>query len=267
MGLFGPNKKESEIPNAPVSTSVPVDKVIEMRNRNLTNNQIVETLQRDGHSMTQVFDAMNQADLKTGVNVDVSKPTGAPSNPIPLEKVADTATILPKPVVKPVVVPIKKPIEPQPIPPQSPPQALPSEPQPLTPIQPEIQQPFENIQTMEVQPSGFTDQELTEKIEEVTETIIEEKWHDFADTIERIIDWKNSMKEKFDGVEKDIVFLKQEFDKLHTAILKKVDQYDRSMGNVGAQLKAMEMVFKDVLPKFTENINALNDVTSKVKKK
>ncbi len=110
----------------------------------------------------------------------------------------------------------------------------------------------------------MTEEELVEKIEEVTETIIEEKWKDFVETVEKIIEWKTSFTERVDEIDKELQHLRQEFDKLHTALLRKVEQYDKSMGNVGAQLKAMEMVFKDVLPKFTENVKELSKFTEGV---
>jgi hypothetical protein len=171
---------------------------------------------------------LNQADLKTSASINTAEPLGDPVNPMNFD-----------------------------------------------PNPPEAQQqyPYPNYgqqqASFEPQPmasTGFSETELNEKIEEVTEAIIEEKWKDFAETIEKIIEWKNAMQEKFEGFEHDLGFLKDEFDRLHTALIKKVEQYDRSMNNVGAQLKAMEMVFKDVLPKFTENVNILSEFADTVKK-
>ncbi len=48
-------------PNMGEST---VDLVLKMREQGLSNNQIITSLQREGYDTTQVFDAMNQADLK-----------------------------------------------------------------------------------------------------------------------------------------------------------------------------------------------------------
>jgi len=47
---------------------IPVELVIQMRQQGYTNNQIVQTLQRDGYRSDQIFDAMNQADIKGQVN-------------------------------------------------------------------------------------------------------------------------------------------------------------------------------------------------------
>ena len=47
----------------PNTTETPVDLVLKMREQGLSNNQIITSLQREGYQTTEVFDAMNQADL------------------------------------------------------------------------------------------------------------------------------------------------------------------------------------------------------------
>ncbi len=238
MGLFG-EKKSGE------DNSVPVDKVLALKKQNLTNNQIVEALQREGYSITKIFDAMSQAEMSENANPNVAQPLGTIANPVQpqIPSFQEYQNTQQNPVTN-----------------QQQPQMAP-------PMNQEVmQQQYPNYQAYPVQPA-FDENELNEKIEEVTEAIIEEKWHDFVETIEKIIEWKNAMQEKFDKFENELDFLKQEFDKIHTALIKKIDQYDKGMSNVGAQLKAMEMVFKDILPKFTENVNLLSDYAQKVKEK
>jgi len=217
--------------------SLPVDRVIQMRAQGLTNNQIVEALQREGYSTTQIFDALNQADLRgaTGVTPQAPMP-GQPSNPIQLQ-----------PQV------------------QQDPAGMPQ--QPAYQQQFQMQESLPSAPAAFTSPSGITEDELIEKIEEVTETIIEEKWKDFVETVEKIIEWKNAFTERVDKLASELEHLRNEFDRLHVALLKKLEQYDKSMGNVGAQLKAMEMVFKDVLPKFTENVKQLSELAEDLSKK
>ncbi|RLE42755.1 hypothetical protein DRJ48_02815 [Candidatus Woesearchaeota archaeon] len=231
MGLFGGEKKRDDAAKKAVKQPLPIDKILDMRKRGLSNNQIVEALQKDGYTITQIFDALNQCDLREATDAGMKPMEGAPDKPLDL----GPSQIEPAPDFYSGGA--------------QPPQQL-DYPQ-------GYQQPY----------MGMTEEELVEKIEEVTETIIEEKWKDFVETVEKIIDWKNAFTEKVDGIAKDLEHLKQEFDKLHTAILRKVEQYDKSMGNVGAQLKAMEMVFKDVLPQFTDNVKMLSQVTEGISKK
>ncbi len=50
-------------------SQTPTALVIQMRQQGLDNNQIVQSLQREGFKSQQIFDAMNQADTKAGVDV------------------------------------------------------------------------------------------------------------------------------------------------------------------------------------------------------
>ncbi len=71
MGIFDLGKKKEE---APKSTA-PVDDVLKMKGQRFTNNQIVQALQRNGYKMHQIFDAMNQADLKSAGPIEGAVPS------------------------------------------------------------------------------------------------------------------------------------------------------------------------------------------------
>jgi hypothetical protein len=51
----------------------PTDSVIAMQNQGLSNNQIIEYLQRQGYAPEQVFEAMNQANVKGGIENNFSQ--------------------------------------------------------------------------------------------------------------------------------------------------------------------------------------------------
>ena len=44
-----------------------INEILQMRQQGLSNNQIIQNLQRQGYTNTEVFDAMNQADTKMAV--------------------------------------------------------------------------------------------------------------------------------------------------------------------------------------------------------
>ncbi|MEM4246742.1 MAG: hypothetical protein QXR48_00250 [Candidatus Woesearchaeota archaeon] len=50
----------------PMPPEVPTDQVLAMRQQGLTNNQIIQTLQRQGYQPQQIYDAMAQAEMKGG---------------------------------------------------------------------------------------------------------------------------------------------------------------------------------------------------------
>jgi hypothetical protein len=217
MALFSDQKRDE----SPSGQPLPINRISEMKARGLSNNQIVEALQREGYSTTQIFDALHQEEIRGAEGpAELPPMEGSPDQPIDFQQYPQQGYA-----------------------PQGPPDYA------------------------EQSSSGMTEEEFEEKIEEVTETIIEEKWKDFVETIEKIIEWKNVFSERVNTIESSLSHLRQEFDKLHDAILKKIDGYDRSMSNVGSQLKAMELVFKDVLPKFTENVKELSSLADSLKKK
>ena len=45
----------------------PINEIMQMRKQGLSNNQVIQNLQREGYTNTQIFDAMNQADTKMAV--------------------------------------------------------------------------------------------------------------------------------------------------------------------------------------------------------
>ena len=195
---------------------LPVDQVRAMRARGFDNNQIVQALQRNGYSSTQIFDALNQADLVSGA--------GMPGEP---------------PSFMSAQVP----------------------PPPIGTDGQDMGQDYGNGGGMGV--AGVTNEE----IEELVESIIDEKWNELAKDINKIVEWKNDVDSRIAKIEQRIDGIKDDFDKLHQAIIGKVGDYDRNILEVGAEIKAMEKVFSKVLPIFTENVNDLNRITQVMKKK
>ena len=58
MALF---KKEGE--GVSEKPQTPTNQVLELKQKGLTNDQIMQSLQKDGFTSKQVFDAMSQADI------------------------------------------------------------------------------------------------------------------------------------------------------------------------------------------------------------
>ncbi len=102
-------------------------------------------------------------------------------------------------------------------------------------------------------------------IEEYVETIIDEKWQELERDIQKIVDWKTRSEQRITELNGQVLELKDKFDKLQSSVLGKVGEYDRTMQDVGADLKAMERVFAKVLPSFTDNVKQLNEITEKLR--
>jgi uncharacterized protein YecA (UPF0149 family) len=102
--------------------------------------------------------------------------------------------------------------------------------------------------------------------EEIIEAIIEEKWEALLKDLSKLADWKNNMTQKVTIMEQQFQDLRREFDKIHTVIISKIEDYDKNMSNVGAEVRAMEKVFTKVLPLFTENVAELSKITKELRK-
>ena len=102
--------------------------------------------------------------------------------------------------------------------------------------------------------------------EEYVEAVIEERWTDIENDIRKVVEWKNRSDQRITQLAQQFDDLKDRFDKLHAALIGKIESYDKNILEVGAELKAMEKVFSKVMPSFTENVKQLDDMTRRLKK-
>ncbi len=210
MGMFS---KKTDLS---AGATIPLDQVVAMKNQGYSNNQIIQTLQRDGYSSSQIFDAISQSEL-----------TLAPST-------SDQFSQL---------------------------QAQ-QQGQQMQPMQ--QQQP---MQSMPAQQMSGVSMHSEPSTEELVEAIIDEKWNELVKDINKVIDWKQKADSKLSAMEQQMNDLKDQFDKLHQAIIGKIGDYDKTMLDVGAELQAMEKVFSKVLPTFVDNVSELNRITENIKSK
>ena len=110
-------------------------------------------------------------------------------------------------------------------------------------------------------------EDQSERMVELIEAMINEKWTDFTENVNRIIDWKDKTEQRITEFETEMRTLRADFDKLHSAILEKVGQYDHNIHDVGIEIKALEKVFQKILPTLTENVNELSRITRDFKRK
>ena len=121
------------------------------------------------------------------------------------------------------------------------------------------QQSYQSFQTpREIQAPSSIDEE---RIQEVAEAIIDEKWQELAKDIKKIIEWKDRSEERLTRLEQQIIDLRMGMDSLTKAVMSKVSSYDQNLVDVGTEIKAMEKVFQKVLPTLTESVNKLDRMT------
>ncbi len=128
-------------------------------------------------------------------------------------------------------------------------------------LQPTYNQGYAEVQSS---PAPTVD---ASKISEIAESIIEEKWSDLIDHVNRIIEWKSSMEIKLTSMDEQIKGLRADFESLQKGVLGRINDSDSTMREVGTDIKALEQVFKKILPGFVENVNELSRITQSLKKK
>ncbi len=130
---------------------------------------------------------------------------------------------------------------------------------------PQMQQ-MQQMPAMQQQQYGYAPaQASTESFEEIAESIVEEKWKDVSKEVAKTTEFKELITSRLDRLEQSVNDIKGDVDTLHKAIISKIGEYDKSLIDVGTELKAMEKVFQKVLPGLTENVSELSRITSKVK--
>ncbi len=108
---------------------------------------------------------------------------------------------------------------------------------------------------------------IYERMEQIAESLIDEKWDDLIAEVKKIIEWKNKAEERQLKLQHDVDKLKEDFKTLHEAVLGKLEDYDTRMRDVGTELKAVGKVFKDVIPTFVDNVKELSAVKEDLKKR
>jgi len=100
-----------------------------------------------------------------------------------------------------------------------------------------------------------------ERIEEIAEAIIDEKWQELVKDVKKVIEWKDTVESRLDHLEQMIKDVKSSMETMQRGIFGKISDYDKSINDVGTEIKAMEKVFQKVLPTLTESINRLDRIS------
>jgi len=125
--------------------------------------------------------------------------------------------------------------------------------------QPYQQQSFQSFHApKEINPPVTIDEE---RIQEVAEAIIDEKWEELAKDIKKVIEWKDQSESRLSKLEQQLIDMRLSIDSLTKSMMARVSAYDQNIVDVGTEVKAMEKVFQKVLPSLTESVNKLDRMT------
>lgn len=127
-----------------------------------------------------------------------------------------------------------------------------------------------NYPESNIQPSGgFSSQPTisTDMIQQITESIVEEKWDELMDKVGDLRLWKEKINNDIGSIKQEVLRTQNRFENLQKAVLGKVHDYNENIININNEMKALEKVFEKILQPLTDNVKELSQITNKLKKK
>ena len=123
-------------------------------------------------------------------------------------------------------------------------------------------------QTMPQQPVslGYNPTAIDE-VEELVESVVEEKWRSFMESFGDIALWKERTRIDLAAVKQELIRIQTRFDNLQKAVLGRIQTYDKNITEVTSEIKALEQVFERILNPLTSNIKELDKITKELKKR
>ena len=115
-----------------------------------------------------------------------------------------------------------------------------------------------------VQQQNFS---MGEEIQEIAESIIEEKWQELTAKLGDFNLWKDRVENELTAIKQEIIRTQANFANLQRAVLGKVSDYNDNISNLGSEMKALEQVFQKIMQPLTSNVKELTKITEKLKDK
>lgn len=197
----------------------PVDKVKEMKNSGLDDNDIAKSL-KDDFSNVEIDDAMNQAS-QSDDNILDELDQFAPSN-APSELLEET----PEPEEREQISRISN---------QS------------------YREPMQDFSSNQMQ--------------EIAESIVEEKWEDFISKTGDINLWKETINNDIEAIKQEVLRTQERFNNLQNILIGKVTDYNKSVLELNSEMKSLEQVMQKIIEPLTTNVKELGKIAEDLKKK
>lgn len=125
-----------------------------------------------------------------------------------------------------------------------------------------------SVQTIPQQSFFDPSSRLTmDRIEEIAESIINEKWSELTKEFGNFNSWKEKVNTDVLSIKQEIVRTQDRFENLQKAVLGKINEYNESVVSVSTEMKALEKVLERIINPLTTNIKELSRITEELKGK
>lgn len=216
----------------------PIEKVLELQKVGKPNTEIIQSLQTQGYTFQQISEALNQAQAKSVI--ESSEPKEEAMQPSVIYSEEQTAPMAQE------TMPLQEPTPPAP-------SGMPEE----FSI-PQIQEPVAQFNPPSIQPTG-------EDMEEIAESIIEEKWHKMVEELGDINAWKEKTNNDINAIKQEIMRMQNRFENLQNSVVGRVKEYDHSISDVGIEIKALGKLLSNIISPLTTNVKALEKLIKDLK--
>ncbi|HIH58975.1 MAG TPA: hypothetical protein HA294_03120 [Nanoarchaeota archaeon] len=209
-------------------TEIPVNDALAMLKKDFKKEEITRSLEARGYTLQQIADAMNQAEIKQGVQRNMpGQEEGYQDLDIPMPE-------------------------------QAPPEAMQQQ---AAPQQNSYQQYAPQYQ-MPTQAAVNYDE-----VQALVEQIVEEKWKEMMKSVGDISIFKARVSDDMEAVKQELLRTQKRLEDLQVAVLGKVKDYNESVLGIGNDMKALEQVFSKIMEPLVSNVKELGKITEELKKK
>jgi hypothetical protein len=257
MALFNFGKGNENAMGA----NIPVSQFLSMKAQGMNNSQIANQLRAAGFSLTQIRDAMAQAEIKSAVMPGGSdmgfNPNVQTGGPLP-EMMPEENMMNGMPQMPDMQNQGIEQMEMPPLP------DVPAAPMGME-MQPQQNYPMQQQYPVQQQ-RGAAPEQIINELQRVIEEIIEEKWSGVEDKLNALEVWKAKLEGNISESNNRIAALNQRLDSISKGIFDKTESYQGTMEDVNTQMEAVEKLMGKLVPSLAEEIKELRDVVEKLKK-
>lgn len=212
------------------ATEIPVNEALVLLKKGFKKEEITRSLEAKGYSLTKIANAINQAEIKMGVEGKMPQDMQ--------ESVMDEDLDIPLPD-----------------------QA--AEVQQQAPAQQQSSyQHYAPQYQMPAQAAVNYDE-----VQALVEQIVEEKWKEMMRSIGDISVFKARVSDDMEAVKQELLRTQKRLEDLQGAVLGKVKDYNDSVLGIGNDMKALEQVFSKIMEPLVTNVKELSKITEELKKK
>jgi DNA-binding transcriptional MerR regulator len=112
----------------------------------------------------------------------------------------------------------------------------------------------------------FSSREIEERMQELAESIIDEKWRKVLEDMGDLSSWKDRVKTEIVSVKQELLRMENRFEALQQSIFGRIREYDNQVEGVGTDVKAIEKLLQNILNPLADNVKELKRITEKLKR-